>query len=250
MKTISFATFALAVILASQLPAQEPVHAPDQTNLAAEKAKEGNKAASVTRVDEAANLVHFARENQSPVAMLAAVEILQTTRLQQDDARFGAKRTGAIQPGEQPSTSNKPADKPLVSLDPQKLLAEAQPWAKGDPNTAALISGAMKRSARSAGGTLGATNGAVAHYDSVNARDYDDFNISFRGGELARIAVIGDGDTDIDLFVYDENGHEIARDDDRTADCVVSFTPRWTGSFRVRVLNNGRVYSNYLLATN
>ena len=84
----------------------------------------------------------------------------------------------------------------------------------------------------------------------VWGRSIDTYNIIFRGGELARVAVVGDGDTDVDLFVYDEYGKRDRPDDDRTANCLVAFTPRWTGVCRVRVVNNGYVYSNYVLMTN
>ncbi len=67
---------------------------------------------------------------------------------------------------------------------------------------------------------------------------------------MARVAVIGDGDTDLDLLVYDENGNLIASDTDYTDKCLVEFAPRWTGTFLVRVVNNGYVHNNYLLLTN
>ena len=35
----------------------------------------------------------------------------------------------------------------------------------------------------------------------------DLYKIAFRGGEVARAAVSGDGDTRLDLYVYDENGN-------------------------------------------
>ena len=74
--------------------------------------------------------------------------------------------------------------------------------------------------------------------------------INFYGGELARIGVVGDGDTDLDLYVYDQNGHEIVRDTSSGPDSLVQFVPRWTGAFRVRIVNLGYVYSNYVLMTN
>jgi hypothetical protein len=82
---------------------------------------------------------------------------------------------------------------------------------------------------------------------SVNANSEDVFRVTFRGGELARVALSGDGDTDLDLYVYDENGSLIAKDDDSSDDCYVSWVPRWTSSFKIRVVNRGRVYNEYVL---
>ena len=86
--------------------------------------------------------------------------------------------------------------------------------------------------------------------ERVLAFDTDVYRITFRGGETARIVVAGDGDTDLDLYVYDEHGHLIASDTDLTDFCVVTFHPRWTGAFRVEIRNLGSVYNAYTIATN
>jgi len=99
-------------------------------------------------------------------------------------------------------------------------------------------------------GLAGAVRGPVYARDAVNPGSADVYRITFRGGEIARVALSGDGDTDLDLYVYDESGNLIAKDDDRSDDCYVSWIPRWTGSFKIRVVNRGRVYNEYVLATN
>jgi|HubBroStandDraft_2_1064218.scaffolds.fasta_scaffold55755_2 hypothetical protein len=220
-----------------------------QPNSSDQKGKEGT-AAAVSMLSQATSLVNYARENESALAMLTAVQMLERVQVQDNAQRVGTKKTGLQTEGEQVKEGKK-GNTPAPTLDPQQLLAEAKPWAKDNPNLTAMIDAeAAKAKAGTASGTLGSTRGAIAHRDSVNARAWDDYVISFYGGEVARIAVVGDGDTDVDLYVYDESGHLIAKDDDRTAECVVAFVPRWTGPFRVRVVNNGYVYSNYILMTN
>jgi hypothetical protein len=102
--------------------------------------------------------------------------------------------------------------------------------------------------------SLDAAPGRVGGPGEVNTRveahDTDSYEIRFHGDEVAQIIVRGDGDTDLDLFVYDENGNLVASDTDSTDVCVVTWTPRWTGNFRVRVKNLGRVYNRYTLTTN
>jgi hypothetical protein len=88
------------------------------------------------------------------------------------------------------------------------------------------------------------------HRDSVLAGDTDVYRMTFRGGKEAIIFVVGDLDTVLVLEVSDENGNVIARDNDRTPPCVVRFTPNWTRSFTVRVINTGTVYNNYTIASN
>ena len=50
--------------------------------------------------------------------------------------------------------------------------------------------------------------------------------------------------------MYDENGNLVDSDSDYTDNCVCTFTPRWTGYFKIRVVNRGGVYNNYVLRTN
>jgi hypothetical protein len=84
--------------------------------------------------------------------------------------------------------------------------------------------------------------------DNVQAYSTNIYRVSFYGGELARVRVIGDGDTDLDLYVLDENGHVVAADTDYTDTCVVVWQPRWTGRFTIRVVNCGSVYNHFALA--
>jgi hypothetical protein len=79
----------------------------------------------------------------------------------------------------------------------------------------------------------------------VPAKGLDTHSFTFRRGARVTITVRGDGDTDVDLFVYDENGRLVAKDDDLTDVCVVAFTPEETGRFRVEVKNLGNVYNEY-----
>jgi hypothetical protein len=83
--------------------------------------------------------------------------------------------------------------------------------------------------------------------ERVAAGATDVYTVTFRGGERATVTVRGDGDTDLDLYVYDENGNLIVKDDDHTDNCVVSFTPKWTGPFKIRVVNRGNVYNQYTI---
>lgn len=82
----------------------------------------------------------------------------------------------------------------------------------------------------------------------VNAYSSDSFNVQFYGGESAGVIVSGDGDTDLDLYVYDENGNLIVSDTSYSDQCAVTFQPRWTGWFRIVVKNRGSVYNRYEIA--
>jgi len=53
--------------------------------------------------------------------------------------------------------------------------------------------------------------------------------MNFIEGELAEIGVVGDSDTDLDLFVFDSSDNKIATDTDYTDRCYVSWISKWTG---------------------
>lgn len=130
-----------------------------------------------------------------------------------------------------------------VSLDPAKLLADAKAMADNDGVLLALIDDVNSN-------VRGAVGGPRYASSRVNAGSTDIYNISFKAGELAMVIVVGDGDTDLDLYVYDNNGNLIDSDTDYSDDCVCTWTPRWTGNFRVKIVNRGRVYNSYVLRTN
>ena len=84
-------------------------------------------------------------------------------------------------------------------------------------------------------------------YDKVLAGYTDTWTYTFRANSQARVTVDGDGDTDLDLYIYDENDNLITKDDDGIDYCVCTWTPRWTGQFKIKIVNRGSVYNRYRL---
>lgn len=130
-----------------------------------------------------------------------------------------------------------------LSLNVDELLADATAMAGEDGVLLALIDD-VKNNVR------GAVGGRKYAKDIVAAKGTDTYRIQFRANELAIVAVVGDGDTDLDLYIYDENGNLITKDDDYTDYCYVTFTPRWTGYFTIKIVNRGSVYNRYAISTN
>ena len=96
----------------------------------------------------------------------------------------------------------------------------------------------------------GAKGGPKGAEGVVKPLETDQFVVVFRGGELASVAVSGDGDTDLDLFVYDEFGNLVASDSDDTDDCLAAWVPRVNGRFIIHVVNRGLLSNAYGLITN
>jgi hypothetical protein len=84
--------------------------------------------------------------------------------------------------------------------------------------------------------------------DEVNPVSTDTWTFVLRGNQATRIRLSGDGDTCLELRVYDQNGNLVAADtlgfgDDRQ----VFVTPRWTGPFKIKITNLGAVSNSYIL---
>ena len=84
-------------------------------------------------------------------------------------------------------------------------------------------------------------------YDKVLAGYTDTWTYTFRANSEARVTVDGDGDTDLDLYIYDENNNLITKDDDNIDYCICTWTPKWTGTFKIKIVNCGSVYNRYHL---
>ena len=84
-------------------------------------------------------------------------------------------------------------------------------------------------------------------YDKVLAGYTDTWTYTFRANSEARVTVEGDGDTDLDLYIYDENNNLITKDDDNIDYCICTWTPKWTGTFKIKIVNRGNVYNRYRL---
>ena len=84
---------------------------------------------------------------------------------------------------------------------------------------------------------IGEARGSVVYYEP------------FRGGELGIVSLVGDGSTDLDVFVYDEAGRLVAQGIGLTDIEVVRFVPARTSRFRIEVRNLGTTWNRFTLMT-
>lgn len=193
----------------------------------------------LSAIRTAIDLAKYGYEAESASALIEAANILAATPAQDLDAEATVN--------EQTANETEKADK--AQVNPAQLLADARDLT----DDATLLAMADRVSARlnaAAEGTRGAVGGPKRGYGTVYARDYTYYTAKFWANELAEVLVSGDGDTDLDLYVYDENGNLITSDTDYTDDCYVRFYPRWTGTFTIKIVNRGGVYNNYVIVTN
>lgn len=198
----------------------------------------GESSESLAAVRLANDLLRYGYANKSTLALIDALQIFSENPTQP---------LNTTREGSEVDESKTDGKKANVSFDYDTVLADAKKFADGDENLLALIDNI---DADAKGAQRGAVNGPSRHYDAVNGNSTDTYQISFIANVLAEILVSGDGDTDLDLYVYDSNGNLIAYDESYSDDCYVRWVPAWTGRFFIKIVNRGPVYNNYVILTN
>jgi hypothetical protein len=191
--------------------------------------------ADVEALQTATLLAKYGYDNDSPSALIGAAEILVKIQTQS----LGATGTQSGQTADQGAKSGNP------ELTPANLLADARRMAGQDATMLAWAS-----EVEAATPTRRAVGGPKYGIDRVNAYSSIRFQVQFRGLELGEVLVSGDGDTDLDLYIYDAYGNLIARDIGYTDDCYVSFIPYFTQYVTIEIRNLGRVYNRFQIWTN
>ncbi|MDP1561394.1 MAG: hypothetical protein Q8M16_08355 [Pirellulaceae bacterium] len=79
----------------------------------------------------------------------------------------------------------------------------------------------------------------------VCANSTDVFKVDCWGDEVTAVRIQGDGDTDLDLYVYDEAGNLISSSTSYS-DCEeVQVLPYYRQTLTIKVVNRGNVYNAY-----
>lgn len=201
-----------------------------QDNLQASKeiTKEGRQ------LTLAGQLVNYGYENQDPLSLIQAVRIYQdlnakeaTDNLKPTTTEDEATRSG-LSKAEQPKR------------DEKQILKDAATFAKGDANILSLIENSknVKRD------PLG---GPILRYFRIPSRSTQDWTVTLQGGTTTIFEVSGDGDTDLDLYIF-ENGRQVCSDTRYGDYCIVSVDAYSTCTVTVRIKNLGYVYNDYVLA--
>ncbi|MBE9079884.1 hypothetical protein IQ241_21745 [Romeria aff. gracilis LEGE 07310] len=190
----------------------------------------------------AQQLIDYGQQNQDAMALVTAARILLDNPAQ-------AGEFESIEAADAPEAIEDKAESSSPVLDPETVLALAREIAGDDADLLSLIEMEQGRVGNS-GGTRGRVGGPTYHEDRVLAYSRDSYRLTFRSNSAARIGVSGDGDTDLDCYLYDENGSLILYDEGYSDECRLSWTPRWTGNYRLEIRNLGGVYNNYVLLTN
>lgn len=209
---------------------------PAGENVGDDKATPGATALAVDTIRMADELAAVAIDRGDAAMLIQAARIKASVSTQ--DAEVAVEQ-GAGEEGDKDEASN--------DYSVTGLLDRAEVLAHGNDTLLAMVTEARSEAARTRGRVGGpghSNNRVLAHATNTYT------SISFRAGEPARIWLVGDGDTDLDLYVYDQNGNRICASLGAWDREACAWTPRWTGPFTIRVRNLGGVWNAYTMTTN
>jgi hypothetical protein len=92
-----------------------------------------------------------------------------------------------------------------------------------------------------------ASTAVETRFDVVSGFGVDEWALNLPAGEYTSIVVDGDGDSDLDAYLFDESGNLVDSDEDFTDYCVLGVIPAWTGRFTLRIVNRGPIANLYEL---
>jgi hypothetical protein len=215
-------------------PVVQEVAVPSPT--AEKPAGSGVVSADLDALKTAYNLAKYGYRTESASALITAAEMLAQVQTQP----LGAEAEVSEAAVDEGVKEEKP------EFTPVNLLADARKFAAGDT---ALLTWADDVEAIASVATRGALGGARYQVDRVKAGGTVSYQIPLRT-DYTEILVSGDGDTDLDLYLYDSSGKLIAYDEDYGDDCRIYGYVDRTGTYTIIIKNRGSVYNQFEIATN
>ncbi len=185
--------------------------------------------------------VNMAAVDQLPLAKRKAAPVSPAAPAPVMKAPEGETGVGKIALFSATSEEDGAADGPV---DAATMLAAAKELAGEDETLLGLIEDVEAEGAR------GRIGGAISRQSRLPAGMTDVWEVPFYGSSYAEIAVVGDGDSNLDVLVTDESGNTICFDVSWSDKVACDFVPAWNGYFYITVQNTGATRNSYYLLTN
>lgn len=224
------AAFAVPVTAQDKKEANTPADGSGKAKLTAE-------AEAVQKLSLASGLIHLGRKQKMPEALIVAARILADV----STVELKDKPTHETDPKADKSKEKAKA-KPDVDNSPKALLEEAKAMS-GNNEAIVKLANAVEIKRGAAGGPRRTT-------EVVEGYGTDVYRIKFRGDEVAKVLISGDGDTRLDLYIYDADGDLVTSQVGPGDDALATWVPRRAGVYTIKVVNRGRAQNKYVLVTN
>jgi hypothetical protein len=190
----------------------------------------------VERLADADELYAIGRSEGDAIFVIAAARLAASVPIQ--DVQRTAQETGGTE-----SKKAKSAGVP----DLKAMIATARQLAGENRALNAMIDDVEATRPK---GRLHGPGRARGSVKAMGTAVFKGKDVVFKGGEVAEIAVMGDGDANLDLYVFDELNNEICVSKRYADREYCRWTPRWTGPFRIEVRNRSPLWSEFTITVN
>jgi len=226
-------TFSIVLATTAIVGLAAPVAAQDKTGMNVDPAGTGTRG-GVAQMAMAQDLYAMGMARQDALTVLTAAKLAAGVDLADVERELETKA----------GTVTEEADVADAPVDAATMLASARALAGEDEVLAGLVEDAE------AEGSRGRIGGASQTLSRLSAGAVDTWKVPFYGNSYAELAVLGDGDANLDVLVSDENGNTICYDVSWSDKVYCDFVPAWNGYFVVTVENTGVKRNSYYLMTN
>lgn len=162
------------------------------------------------------------------LVMAARLKIMHPGHAAQGGPRGPA---GAAKPGPHPRSA-------------EALLERARTLARGQPALLELIDDTAADRPR------GLVDGPRLHSAVAPPLATHTYREAFRSDEAATVLIAGDGDSNLDLYVFDEGGRRICSSEQLDDVEVCRWRPPAPGRYTIHIVNRGRADNRYELRSN
>ena len=131
-----------------------------------------------------------------------------------------------------------------VPFDVTAMLNDAVKFSGGDESIQKMADEIA------AGSSKGAKKGPMYGEYVLSGQEYITFEVKFTGNEVAIVGAAGDGNADIDLYIYTKDGILVVADDSESYECLVMWFPEKTANFLIKVVNRGMNSTRFGIAAN
>jgi len=226
-------TFSIVLATTAIVGLAAPVAAQDKTGMNVDPAGTGTRG-GVAQMAMAQDLYAMGMARQDALTVLTAAKLAAGVDLADVERELETKA----------GTVTEEADVADAPVDAATMLASARALAGEDEVLAGLVEDAE------AEGSRGRIGGASQTLSRLPAGAVDTWKVPFYGNSYAELAVLGDGDANLEVLVTDENGNTICYDVSWSDKVYCDFVPAWNGYFVVTVENSGVKRNSYYLMTN
>lgn len=199
--------------------------------------------AATIAIQTATSLVNLGVKTNNPLHLVTASQIL----IDNPTASFSVEEDSDNP--DQEITEEKEFDSNLP-LNPRTLLAKAEEMNPDAATSDLITSLSAKLPEKDPEPMRGAKYGRVYTTRTANAHSTYTFYVTYSGGYRASLSIVGDGDTDLDFYVYDSYGNLVGSDTDYSDEAYFYWIPRRDTKYKVRVVNRGNVYNVFRIITN